>query len=126
MTLPEPEFLTDEEAWAVVDRLGFHVRDVGLLQSALARPRTTVFGEDAYPDLVTKAAALFESLVRNHPLLDGNKRLAVVLTWTFLALNGVELDHMEDEAYDFVIAAAAGQLPLQDIKSWFRDHHRSA
>ena len=78
----EQDYLTDDEAFAVVDRLGFHVRDAGLLSSAIARPRTTVFGEDAYPDLATKAAALFESLVRNHPLLDGNKRLAVVLTFS--------------------------------------------
>lgn len=122
MTGPEPDFLTDDEAWAVVQRLGFHVRDVGLLQSALARPRTTVFGDDAYPDLVTKAAAMFESLVRNHPLLDGNKRLAVVLTWTFLSVNGTELAHTEDDAYDFVIAAAAGRLTLADITTWFRSH----
>lgn len=124
MTEPQLEFLTDEEAWAVVDRLGFQVRDVGLLQSALARPRTTVFGDDAYPDLVTQAAALFESLVRNHPLLDGNKRLAVVLTWTFLALNDIELEHTEDDAYDFVTAAAAGQLPLQHLGSWFGERRR--
>ncbi|WP_353650456.1 type II toxin-antitoxin system death-on-curing family toxin [Nakamurella sp. A5-74] len=126
MTDPEPEFLTDDEAFAIVDKLGFHIRDVGLLQSALARPRTTVFGDDAYPDLATKAAAMFESLVRNHPLLDGNKRLAVVLTWTFLAINGAELAHTEDEAYDFVIAAASGELSLQDMRSWFDEHLRRA
>ena len=67
----------------------------------------------------TTAAALFESLVRNHRLLDGNKRLAVVLTWTFLLNNGFVLDHGEDEAYDFTIAAAAGQLTLDDIRGWF-------
>lgn len=122
MTTPEPEFVTDDEAWAIVERLGFHIRDAGLLQSALARPRTTVFGDDAYPDLATKAAAMFESLVRNHPLLDGNKRLAVVLTWTFLSVNGTELTYREDEAYDFVIAAASGRLTLEDITGWIREH----
>jgi death on curing protein len=113
------EYLTDDEAWAVVAHLGFHLRDAGLLSSALARPRTTVLGDDAYPDLPTKAAALFESLVRNDPLLDGNKRLAVVLTWTFLLINGYALDHGEDDAYDFTIAAAAGRLTLDDLRGWF-------
>jgi death on curing protein len=122
----EPDYLTDDEAFAVVDRLGFHVRDAGLLSSAIARPRTTVFGEDAYPDLATKAAALFESLVRNHPLLDGNKRLAVVLTWTFLLNNGFRLEHTEDDAYDFTIAAASGELTLQEIRGWLSSHLRPA
>ena len=94
----DPDFLTDDEAFAVVPRLGFHIRDAGLLSSALARPRTTVFGEDAYPDLATKTAAMFESLVLNYPLLDGNKRLAVVLTWTFLLNSGFRLEHSEDDA----------------------------
>ena len=118
------DFLTDDEVFAVVDRLGFHVRDAGLLSSAIARPRTTVFGEDAYPDLPTKAAAMFESLVRNHPLLDGNKRLAVVLTWTFLLNNGYRVQHTEDEAYDFTIAAASGTLTLEQIRDWFADRIR--
>jgi death-on-curing protein len=113
------EFLTDDEAYAVVHRLGFHLRDAGLLSSAIARPRTTVFGADAYPDLATKAAAMFESLVRNHPLLDANKRLAVVLTWTFLLNNGYRLEHTEDEAYDFTIAAAEGKLTVETIREWF-------
>ena len=118
----EVEFLTDDEAYAVVRHLGFHLRDAGLLSSAIARPRTTVFGEDAYPDLVTKAAAMFESLVRNHPLLDGNKRLAVVLTWTFLLNNGYRLEHTEDEAYDFTIAAAEGKLTVETMRDWFAGH----
>jgi death-on-curing protein len=122
----EQDYLTDDEAFAVVDRSGFHVRDAGLLSSAIARPRTTVFGEDAYPDLATKAAALFESLVRNHPLLDGNKRLAVVLTWTFLLNNGFRLEHTEDDAYDFTIAAASGELTLQEIREWLSSHLRPA
>ena len=115
----DPDYLTDDEAFAVVRQLGFHVRDAGLLSSALARPRTTVLGADAYPDLATKTAALFESLVRNHPLLDGNKRLAVVLTWTFLLNNGYRLEHTEDEAYEFTIVASAGKLSLGEMRDWF-------
>ena len=121
----DPDFLTDDEAFAVVRRLGFHLRDAGLLSSALARPRTTVFGEDAYPNLPTKTAAMFESLVRNHPLLDGNKRLAVVLTWTFLLNNGYRLEHTEDEAYDFTIAAAEGKLTLDAMRDWFAARMRA-
>jgi len=113
------DFLTDDEAFAVVTQLGFHLRDAGLLSSAIARPRTTVFGDDAYPDLATKAAAMFESLVRNHPLIDGNKRLAVVLTWTFLLNNGYRVDHTEDEAYDFTLAAAEGKLTVDIMRDWF-------
>src|SRR6476469_7486011 len=115
----DPDFLTDEEAFAVVRRLGFHIRDAGLLSSALARPRTTVFGEDAYPDLPTKTAAMFESLVRNHPLLDGNKRLAVVLTWTFLLNNGYRLEHSEDDVYYFAAAAAESKLTIDVVRDWF-------
>src|SRR6478752_4477935 len=120
----DPDFVTDEEAFAVVRRLGFHLRDAGLLSSALARPQTTVFGEDAYPDLATKTAAMFESLVRNHPLLDGNKRLAVVLTWTFLLNNGYRLEHTEDDAYDFTVAAAEGKLTIDVVRDWFSDRMR--
>lgn len=86
------------------------VRDHGLLESALARPQTSVFGQDAYPDLEHKAAALLHSLARNHPLVDGNKRLALAGTIAFLGLNGKRLTLTNDEAYDFVIAVATGEL----------------
>ena len=66
------------------------VRDIGLLESAVHRPRASVLGQDAYPDLFTKAAALLHSLARNHPLVDGNKRLAWLATYVFLAKNGVD------------------------------------
>ena len=68
------------------------VRDIGLLESAVHRPRASVLGQDAYPDLFTKAAALLHSLAGNHPLVDGNNRLAWLATYVFLAKNGVELD----------------------------------
>jgi death on curing protein len=87
-----------------------HVRDVGLLEAAIHRPRASVLGQDAYPDLVTKAAALLHSLARNHPLVDGNKRLAWLATYVFLAKNDVVLDPGDDEAYDFVVAVAAGTI----------------
>ena len=87
-----------------------HVRDVGLLEAAVHRPRASVLGQDAYPDLFTKAAALLHSLARNHPLVDGNKRLAWLATYVFCAKNGVELDTDDDAAYDLVIAVASGSL----------------
>ena len=86
------------------------VRDYGLLESALARPQTTVFGADAYPDLATKAAALLHSLARNHPLVDGNKRLAWLATYVFLDINGYRVTATDDEVVEFVLAVAAGEL----------------
>ena len=86
------------------------VRDVGLLQSALARPRSTAFGEDAYPSIHQKAAALLHSLARTQALVDGNKRLALAGTIAFYGLNGFRLTLSTDEAYDLVIAAATGEL----------------
>ena len=86
------------------------VRDVGLLESAVHRPRASVLGQDAYPDLFFKAAALMHSLAGNHPLVDGNKRLAWLATHVFLVKNGVVLDPSDDAAYDFVIAVAAGEI----------------
>lgn len=86
------------------------VRDWGLVESALTRPATTVFGEDAYGTLFEKAAALLLSLVTNHPLVDGNKRVGFTAAVLFLRKNGWELRFGEDEAYDFVIAVADGTL----------------
>ena len=86
------------------------VRDVGLLESALARPRATAFGEDAYTGVMDKAAALLHSLARNHGLVDGNKRLALSGTIAFLGVNGVRLTLTNDEAYDLIVEIASGQL----------------
>ena len=86
------------------------VRDAGLLESALARPRSTAFGEDAYPSIHGKAAALLHSLARNHALVDGNKRLALAATIAFYGLDGLRLTLSNDEAYELVIAVAAGDI----------------
>jgi death-on-curing protein len=97
------------------------VRDHGLLASAAARPQTTVLGEDAYPDLHLKAAALLHSLAGNHALVDGNRRLAWLATYTFLALNGVEVVTTDDEVVDLVVAVAAGEeTELEPIAAWLR------
>jgi death-on-curing protein len=84
------------------------VRDYGLLESALVRPRAWVFGREAYADLHLKAAALLQSLARNHALVDGNKRIAWTACLTFLAINGQRIRATEDERFDFVIRVATG------------------
>lgn len=93
------------------------VRDAGLLASAVARPQSSVFGQDAYPGVWEKAAALMESLGRNHALVDGNKRLAWTATWFFLGINdhplGEPLD--EDASEQFVIEVVTGKLELSQI-----------
>ena len=98
------------------------IRDYGLLESALARPRASVFGQDAYPNLYLKAAAL-HSLARNHALMDGNKRLAWTACRTFLAINAQWISAPEDERFDFVIRVATGAMPDLDemadqLRSW--------
>ena len=79
-------------------------------QAALARPQATAFGKDAYPGLAEKAAAVMRSLARNHALIDGNKRLALAGLIAFLGMNGRRLTMSNDQAYEFVIAVATGQL----------------
>nr|WP_206314115.1 type II toxin-antitoxin system death-on-curing family toxin [Streptomyces coryli] len=87
------------------------VRDLGLLASALHRPRQQAFGIEAYPELFEKAAALLHSLTSNHPLVDGNKRTAWMCTAVFLDANGFDMvDVDQDRAYDLVIDIAAGRI----------------
>jgi len=97
------------------------IRDIGLLGSAEARPQTTAFGEDAYPDLVTKAAALLQSIVNNHALVDGNKRLGWLATAVFLELNGIKASRASnDDVYEFVVWIAASNPDLDDITTRLR------
>lgn len=86
------------------------VRDIGLLESALARPQASAFGADAYPSVHAKAAALLHSIARNHALIDGNKRLALAAVLAFCGLNGTRLVLSNDEAYELVMVVAAGEL----------------
>lgn len=106
-------FLDLDELLYVAERaLGSlpEVRDHGLLQSALARPQATAFGDEAYADIHHKAAALLHSLARNHALVDGNKRLALAAVVAFYAINGLRVTLTNDEAYDLVMSVAAGSL----------------
>jgi death on curing protein len=91
------------------------VRDAGLLEAACARPRASVLGDDAYPTLELKTAALLHSLVRNHALADGNKRLAWLATVVFLDLNGHTVDLGDDSAFELVMAASEGHIDVEQI-----------
>ncbi len=86
------------------------IRDRGLLQAALARPQATAFGEDAYPTIHQKAAALLHSVARNHALFDGNKRLALAAVLAFYGMNGLRLELSNEDAYAFVMRVARGEL----------------
>jgi len=106
-------YLSVDELLRVAERVvpgGVTVRDVGLLEAAAVRPQTTVGAVDAYPDLISKAAALSHSLARNHALLDGNKRLALAGVIVFLGVNGVHLAATNNDAYDLVMSVATGDL----------------
>ncbi|WP_322760502.1 type II toxin-antitoxin system death-on-curing family toxin [Frankia sp. Cr2] len=91
------------------------VRDIGLLDAATARPRSSAFGQDAYPTLALKAAALLHSVARNHALVDGNKRLAWLATVVFLDINGHLVDLTDDAAFDLVMDVAQGAAEVEDI-----------
>src|SRR6185369_1409478 len=101
------------------------VRDVGLLDSAAARVRSTAFGEDAYPTTELKAAALIHSLCKNHALVDGNKRLALLAGVTFLRVNGRRVALSQDEAFDLIMRVAEGSAEVPDIAAFLTEHAAS-
>jgi death on curing protein len=119
VTVPVPgtEYLSLEDLLDLVNALGAGpVRDLGLLDSACHRPRASIFGQEAYPTLTGKAAALMHSLACNHALVDGNKRLALLATVVFLRINGYALDLADDEAFALTMSVAAGQLDADGIQ----------
>lgn len=118
------EYLEPEQSHAIIERLGLHIRDEGLLYSVLARPSASMFGTDAYPCIEEKAAALISSLAQNHSLFDGNKRISLILTFTFIRLNGFELTLSNEEAFDLVLDVAQRRLELSEIAARFREHIR--
>lgn len=114
--MSDVEFLTIEDLVDLVRRMGVGpVRDIGLLYAALARPQSSAFGADAYPSIELKAAALLHSLVRNHALVDGNKRLGWLATVVFLDINGRSVELADDEAFGLVISIAEGKLDVVEI-----------
>lgn len=118
------DYLTVHDLVVVIDEYRLPpLRDAGLLSSAVHRPATSVFGDDAYPSLDLKAAVLLESIVRNHPLVDGNKRLGWIAAVLFLARNGVRVHADHDDAYDLVIGVAEGRIGYEEsadtLAGWF-------
>lgn len=98
------------------------IRDKGILESAIGRPFQTFDGKDLYPDPVDKAAAIFESIVSNHPFVDGNKRTAYVLLRLILRRNQLDIAVGQDVKYDFVIKAAKGELTFDKIRTWISNN----
>lgn len=110
------EFLDLEDLLGFVREMGIGpVRDIGLLDAACARPRSTAFGVEAYPTLPGKAAALLHSLVRNHDLVDGNKRLGWLAATVFLDLDGRPVDADDDEVFALVMAVADGTADVTEV-----------
>ena len=115
-------FLELPDALLQIRYLGFHVRDMGLLNGSLSRPQTTVYGEEAYPSLSLKAAALIHSVITSRPMMDGNKRTGWTLMITFLQLNNWEVVSAPDDAFEFVLSVATNSRDLEDIARWIDDH----
>jgi death-on-curing protein len=115
-------YLDLEDALQQIAVAGFYVKDAGLLESALSRPRTTVFGEDAYPTIELKAAAMVHSIIKNHAMVDGNKRTSWFLLNSFLYINGYLLEMSADAAFDFTLGIATDLLNLDQAAAIIRQH----
>lgn len=100
------------------------LRDRGALESALARPRATFGGQPLYPTVVEKAAALLESICKNHPFVDGNKRVAFTAAGLFLKYNGRVVECAEDDAVEFMRNVASGRLNRDEIRVGLEEHGR--
>jgi len=98
------------------------LRDLGLLESALGQPRQSFGGEDLYPTLAAKAAALGFSLINNHPFIDGNKRIGHAAVEALLMLNGFELSASVDAAESEILAVAAGERTREQFQAWIEAH----
>lgn len=121
-------YLTPEQVLFIHNRVikltgGEHgVRDLSMLLSALGRPQASFDDHDLYPDLFSKAAALLDSLIRNHPFLDGNKRCAITATGIFLVINGYTLRMSDGEMVQFTLACAQSMVDLNDIQKYLKHH----
>ena len=100
------------------------VRDIGLIESAVARPQATFDGEELYPALFEKAASLLQSLLKNHPFVDGNKRTALTSAGIFLKLNNYVLANSHDEEVEFAVAVDNKHLSIEEISDWLKKHSR--
>ena len=101
------------------------VRDLGLLSSAVSRPQAVFDGNELYPDIFHKAAALLESLVNNHPFVDGNKRTGITAAAMFLQINSYSLTASNQELESFVLSIASGRQTIDSIMDWLKSHSRA-
>lgn len=121
-------YLTPEQVLFIHYRLieetgGSHgIRDIALLQSAVARPVATFDNKDLYPDLFSKTAALMHSVIKNHPFVDGNKRTAITVASIFLLRNGYNLKTSNKELERFTLKVTNEHIELQEIAGWFKKH----
>lgn len=121
-------YLTPEQVLFIHSRLidetgGMHgVRDLGLLESAVARPQSVFGSKDLYPTIFHKAAALAESLVQNHPFTDGNKRTSITAAGIFLQINGYTLKASQNELVKFAVSLATKKVSFDQVVEWFEKH----
>ena len=110
----------------VIDESGgsHGLRDLGLLESAVARPRASYGGEDLYPTIFLKAGALVHSILRNHAFVDGNKRTSMYSAMTFLELNGYRFIAKQKEVVNFALKVENQKLPVEEIAEWLKGHAR--
>lgn len=122
------KYLTTPQVLALhiqmVNRFGgsHGVRDLGLIESAVERPKATFDGIDLYADIFTKAAALMHSLLKNHAFVDGNKRTAYSSCGVFLKLNGLRLENMHKASLEFAMNVENNSLSLEEIAAWLKKH----
>lgn len=110
----------------MVDKYGgsHGIRDLGVIQSAIARPQSSFGGDDLYPNVFDKAAALFHSLMFNHAFIDGNKRTTIVSAARFLSLNGFELDVSREDFVAFPLLVENKHLSIEKISKWIKNHSK--
>jgi death-on-curing protein len=122
------KYLTAEQVLFIHARLvtetgGSHgLRELGLLESAVARPRATFDGTQLHPDLFTKAAALMDSLVNNHPFVDGNKRTGITAAGLFLRINGWRLTASLEELQACTLGVAMGKMKISQLAAWLSNN----
>lgn len=110
---------------AVDESGGSHgLRDLGILESAVARPQSSFGGQDLYPDIFLKAAALVHGLLRNHPFVDGNKRTSMYSAMTFLELNGYKFDARQKEVVNFALKVENEKVEVEQIAKWLKEHSK--
>jgi len=125
-------YLTAEQVLFIHSRLitetgGSHgIRDLNMLESAISRPKASFDDQDLYQDIFLKAAALMDSLINNHPFLDGNKRTGITSAGLFLKMNGWKLEVSMKNLERITLDTAMGKICVEDLAKWFQEHSHRA